>query len=178
MNLIDIVFLIIIGFFGIYGFWSGFVRAFGSLIGTFIGVYLASRYYDDLANWLITVTGWAENTSKFIMFIVAFFVITSAVGVLFWFIEKIFKIVSIIPFVKTFNRLFGLGLGLIEGILSLGLFVYFVERIPLSEKIMTSLAHSTFAPILSDIASIFIPLLPKALQLLQSTVDYAENILK
>ncbi|EKE07712.1 MAG: hypothetical protein ACD_18C00002G0007, partial [uncultured bacterium] len=85
---------------------------------------------------------------------------------------------SIIPFVKTFNRLFGLGLGIIEGILSLGLFVYFIERIPLSEKIMTSLANSIIAPILSDIASIFLPLLPKALQLLHSTVDYAENLIR
>ncbi|HAO52320.1 TPA: hypothetical protein DCQ85_02515 [Candidatus Magasanikbacteria bacterium] len=178
MNVTDIIFLIIIGSFGIYGFWSGFVRAFGSLIGTFLGVYLAGRYYQDLANWLISVTGWGANTSKVLMFVLAFFIITSLVGVLFWFIDRIFKIVSIIPFVKTFNRLFGLGLGIIEGILSLGLFVYFIERIPLSEKIMTSLANSIIAPILSDIASIFLPLLPKALQLLHSTVDYAENLIR
>jgi len=178
MNFTDIIFLIIIGGFGIYGFWSGFVRAFGSLIGTFLGVYLAGRYYLDLANWLTSFTGWQLNTSKVLMFIIAFFVISSALGVLFWFVDRIFKIVSIIPFVKTFNRLFGLGLGLIEGILSVGLFVYFVERIPLSEKIMTGLVHSMLAPILSDIASIFIPLLPQALQLLHSTVDYAENLVR
>ncbi|MFA7314524.1 MAG: CvpA family protein [Candidatus Magasanikbacteria bacterium] len=178
MNLTDIIFLIIIGSFGIYGFWTGFVRAFGSLVGSFLGVYLAGRYYQDLANWLTSFTGWQLNTSKVLMFIIAFFIITSAIGVLFWFIDKIFKIVSIIPFVKTFNRLFGLGLGFLEGVLSVGLFVYFVERIPLSEKIMTGLAHSIIAPALSNIASIFLPLLPQALQLLHSTVDYVENVIK
>ncbi|OIO19574.1 MAG: hypothetical protein COY69_01765 [Candidatus Magasanikbacteria bacterium CG_4_10_14_0_8_um_filter_32_14] len=178
MHITDIILLIIIGGFGIYGFWTGFVRAFGSLVGTFLGVYLAGRYYQDLANWLSSFTGWHANTSKVLMFIIAFFIITSAIGVLFWFVDKIFKIVSIIPFVKTFNHLFGLGFGLIEGILSVGLFVYFVERIPLSEKVMTGLAHSTLAPILSSIASIFLPLLPQALQLLHSTVDYVENVIK
>lgn len=178
MNLTDIIFIIIIGGFGIYGFWSGFVRTFGSLVGTFLGVYLSGRYYESLANWLTSFTGWQLNTSKVLMFIVAFFIISSAIGVLFWFVDRIFKIISIIPFVKTFNRLFGLGLGLVEGILSVGLFVYFIERIPLSEKIMTGIAHSTLAPILSDISSIFLPLLPQALQLLHSTVDYAENLIK
>ena len=178
MYVTDIIFLIIIGVFGIYGFWTGFIRVFGSLVGTFLGVYLAGRYYQNLANWLSSFTGWYANTSKVLMFIIAFFIITSAIGVLFWFVNKIFKIVSIIPFVKTFNRLFGLGFGLIEGILSVGLFVYFVERIPLSEKMMTGLAHSILAPILSSVASIFLPLLPQALQLLHSTVDYVENVVR
>lgn len=178
MNITDIIFLIIIGGFGIYGFWSGFVRAFGSILGTFLAVYLSGRYYEDLANWLTSLTHLQLNTSKVLMFIIAYFLITSVIGIAFWLINKIFKIVSIIPFVKTFNRLFGLVFGLIEGVLSVGLFVYFVERIPLSEKIMTGLSQSVFAPILSGIASIFIPLLPQALQLLHSTVNYVENAIK
>ena len=43
---------------------------------------------------------------------------------------------------------------------------------------MTGLAHSILAPILSSVASIFLPLLPQALQLLHSTVDYVENVVR
>lgn len=175
MFLIDIILLSIIGGFALFGLWFGFIQTVGSLVGTVFGAYLASRYYEPMADWIIHVTGWGENTSRVLMFIIAFLVINRLVGFVFWILDKFLSILTHLPFIASINRLLGFVLGAIEGAITLGLVIFFIERFPLSEKIMGALAGSTVAPILSGIASILWPLLPDALKLLQSTVDYVQG---
>ena len=88
MNWIDLSFLVIIGGFSLFGFWFGFIHTAGSLMGTLAGAYLASRYYEPMAQWLINITGWQGNTARVVMFILAFFVISRAVGFLFFIVDK------------------------------------------------------------------------------------------
>ena len=178
MNSADIILLSIIVAFGLVGFFFGFIHTLGSLLGTVLGVYLASRYYSVMAGWLMSVTGWQGNTTKVVMFIIAFFLITRLVGIVFFFIEKIFNVLKFLPFVKTFNRFIGLILGLSEGIVTIGFAIFFIERFPLSAGIMSHLANSVIAPYSSGIVSILWPLLPEAFRLLQSSVDYVEKIVK
>ena len=175
MSLFDIVLLIIIGGFTMFGFWFGFFHTLGSLFGTVFGAFFASRFYEPMSHWLVGITGWNENTSRVVMFIIAFFVINRLIGFAFWIVDKFFSIITHLPFIKWINRLLGFILGLLEGMITIGLVVFFVERVPLSEGIMESLSHSVVAPIASDIASILWPLLPSALQMLQSTIDYVGN---
>lgn len=178
MNNADIILLAIIGAFGLAGFFFGFIHTLGSLLGTVVGVYLASRYYGVMADWLMSVTDWQGNISKVIMFVVAFFLITRLVGIVFFFVEKFFNILKFLPLVKTFDRFIGFILGLAEGIITIGFVIFFIERFPLSQHFMSLLAYSTIAPYTSKIASMVRPLLPEAFRLLQSTVDYVENAIK
>lgn len=174
MSLFDIAMLVIVGVFGLFGFWFGLVHTLGSLLGTLVGTYLASRYYEPLAGWLVQVTGWSINGSKVISFIIAFIIINRLVGFVFWLIEKIFKLVTHLPFIRSIDRLLGGALGIAEGLISLGLIFYFIERFPLSEHIMKMVADSKVVPFTVGIASVLIPLLPAALKLLRSTVDSIE----
>ncbi len=176
MELLDIILLIIIGGFAMFGFWFGFIHTLGSLVGTVLGAYLGARYYEPMADWLVSVTGWGENISSVLMFIIAFFVINRLVGFAFWIVNRVFKVITRLPFIKGIDRFAGMMLGFVEGFITIGLIVFFIERVPLSEKIMTSLANSFVAPVASKMASILWPLLPDALQMLQSTVDYVENV--
>lgn len=178
MNNVDIILLAIIITFGLVGFFFGFIHTLGSMLGTVLGVYFASRYYGVMADWIMGVTGWQGNTSKVVMFVIAFFLITRLVGVFFFFIEKIFNVLKFLPFVKTFNRLIGLLFGLAEGIITIGFIIFFIERFPLSAKIMSFLADSIIAPYVSGIASVLWPFLPEGFRLLQSSVDYVEKIIK
>jgi uncharacterized membrane protein required for colicin V production len=178
MNGADIILLSIIVAFGLAGFFFGFIHTLGSLLGTVFGVYLASRYYGVMAGWLMNITGWQGNITKVVMFVVAFFLITRLVGIAFFFIEKFFNILKFLPFVKTFDRFIGLGLGIAEGIITIGFTIFFIERFPLSTGVMTHLATSVIAPYASGIASGLWPLLPEAFRLLQSSVDYVEKIVK
>ena len=159
-----------------FGLWFGFFHTLGSLLGTIVGAYLASRYYEYMADWLVSITGWGENTTRVIMFIIAFFIINRLVGLVFWFIDKALKIVTRLPFIKSLNRFFGMLLGLAEGVITIGLIILFIERYPLSERIMEMLATSVVAPYTSLVAGILWPLLPDAFQMLQSTVDYVEGV--
>ncbi len=175
MSLFDITLLVTIGGFALFGLWFGFVHTLGSLLGTILGAYLASRYYEPLAGWLTQVTGWSDNGARVLMFIVAFIVINRLVGFVFWIIDKIFKVVTHLPFIHSIDRLFGGVLGLFEGVVTIGLIFYFVERFPLSEKIMTMVAQSVVVPKTVAVAGVLIPLLPEALKLLRSTVDFMEK---
>ncbi len=166
--------LIIISGFALFGLWFGLVHTLGSLIGTVFGVYLASRYYEPVANWIISFSGWGQNYVKVIIFIVSFLLITRLVGFIFWIMEKFLTIFTRMPFVHGLDRLLGAIFGVLEGAVVVGVSLYFISRFPISLSFMDGLAHSQLAPPLVKIASILVPLLPEALRLLRSTV---ENIL-
>ena len=171
MSLFDIVLLIIIGGFALFGLWFGLVRTLGSLIGTVVGVYIAGRYYEPLANWIIHLTGWSENHVKVIIFIAAFLIITRLVGFVFWIISKFLSIFTQLPFIGGLDRMLGFIFGAVEGMLVLGVSFYFIARFPVNLPFMEGLAHSEVAPSLVRLASVVIPLFPQAIRILHSTVD-------
>ncbi|KKS70702.1 MAG: hypothetical protein UV42_C0046G0001, partial [Candidatus Magasanikbacteria bacterium GW2011_GWE2_42_7] len=63
MGLFDIVLLIIIAGFAMFGIWFGFIHTLGSLLGTAVGAFVATRYYLWLATWIVNITGWSEHTA-------------------------------------------------------------------------------------------------------------------
>lgn len=175
MQLVDFILLLIIASFGLFGLWFGLIHTLGSLIGTIFGAFLASRFYEPFADLLIRWTGWEPNMSRLIVFIIAFVIINRLVGFGFWILDKVLSIVTRLPFINSINRFLGFVFGVLEGIVTLGLVIFFIERFPLSEIFMQQLAASAVAPELSRLAAILWPLLPDALRLLHSTVDYVTN---
>lgn len=171
MSLFDIVLLIIISSFTLFGLWFGLVHTLGSLLGTAFGVYLASRYYESVANWIIGFTHWDTNYIKVIIFIVTFLLITRLVGFLFLIMEKVLTIFTRLPFIHGLDRLLGAIFGTLEGAVVVGVSLYFIARFPISLSFMSGLEHSQLAPPLVKIASLLVPLFPEALRMLRSTVD-------
>ncbi len=176
MGLFDIILLIIIGGFAMFGFWFGLIHTLGSLLGTVFGAYLAARFYEPMAGWLINITGWDGNVTRVAMFIVAFLIINRLVGFVFWIVDKTSSIITKLPFINSLNRFLGLILGVFEGAVTLGLIFYFIERIPLGEVFMGWMVDSVVVPYLVAVAAVLLPLLPEALKILKSTVDYVQNI--
>jgi membrane protein required for colicin V production len=173
MSTFDIVIIGIIAVFGLIGLWFGIVHTLGSLIGTVAGVYLASRYYAILADWLIKITGWGGNFPKVVAFIVAFIIIDRLVGLVFWLLDKFLSIFTRLPFIRGINRLLGLAFGLAEGVIVVGMTFYFMNYFPLSGQFMNMAVNSKIVPYTLKVASILWPLLPKALTILQNTVGQA-----
>ncbi len=171
MSIFDIGLLIIIGGFALFGLWFGLVRTLGSLIGSLVGIYLASHYYEQLATWLINFTGWNQNYVKVIIFVLAFVIITRLVGLVFWLIEKALSIFTRLPFLHGLDKILGLVLGLLEGIIVVGVSLYFISRFPINPLFMHYLSESRVAPPLVRVASLLVPLFPEALRMLRSTVD-------
>ena len=176
MSLFDVILIIIIGGFAMFGFWFGMFHTLGSLLGIFFGVYVACRFYEPMAAWLANITGWESNHAKVLMFIIAFVIINRLVGFGFWIVDKMTSFVTSMPFLNSLNRYLGVIIGLFEGVITLGLIFYFIERVPLSDRFMDWMSGSSIVPFLVDSAAILIPILPEALKMLRSTVDYVEDV--
>jgi membrane protein required for colicin V production len=163
MTIFDLILLLILGGFVMYGLWFGFIHALGSLFGVAVGAFLAARWYEPVSNWLGFLFGGHQNFAKVICFLIIFTVINRLVGFVFWFIGKIFSIISIIPFLKTIDRLGGAILGFIEGVLVLGLTLFVAARYPLGDWFSENLTKSTVAHYFVSVAKILEPLLPEIL---------------
>ena len=176
MGFFDILLLVAIAAFALFGLWVGFIQALGSLFGTVLGVYLASRYYEVMAEWLMNYVGWSGNTARIVMFIVAFIIINRLVGIIFWFIGKVLNVVAKLPFIAAFNRLAGVVFGAVEGIITVGFLVYLIVKYPFSDTIITKVAESIVAPYALGAIDMLLPFAPDAMRALETTIDFVERI--
>lgn len=166
----DFALILIVGGFGLFGLWFGLVHTLGSLAGTILGVYLASRYYEPVASWLIKTTGWGENFSRVVIFIIVFFLINRLVGLAFWILDKFLSFFTHLPFIHSIDRLLGLVFGLLEGALMLGITFYFIGKFPLGITFTNWVTMSKVVPYLVKLASILWPLLPDALKSVEGVI--------
>ncbi len=175
---LDLYFLIFLAFFAFKGFWQGLVSTIVSLFSTIISLYLAGHYCLPFSAWLSSNFAWAEKLPTTILFIVSFLILNRLLIILFYILEKFLHLVFSLPLLKTTDKVLGLILGLSEGLIILGLFVYFVERFPISKDFIESLNNSQLEPILAFIGSILAPLLPKGIRLLEKVnlLDYSKQI--
>jgi uncharacterized membrane protein required for colicin V production len=169
MIIFDLVLLIILGGFVLYGLWFGLIHSIGVLIGTVAGAYLAARWYEPVAS-LLGYFGGHQNIARVVCFLIIFALVDRLVGLLFWLVDKVFSVLKIIPFLGLANRLLGATLGFAEGVLVLGLTLYVAARYPLGDWFTTSLADSKIAHYLIDVGSILTPLLPEVLKQIKSII--------
>lgn len=167
ISLFDLILILIIFGFVWFGFWYGLIYSLGSIVGVIVGALGAGKYYLVAAGLVSDHPG---NFLKVVAFILLFGLINKLIGVLFWLIDKIFNILSIIPFLKTINRLAGATLGLLEGILALGLVLYIYTKYPFSEWINSGLALSQVSPKLLSVTAILKPFLPEALKMIKGVI--------
>ncbi|MFH2062625.1 MAG: CvpA family protein [bacterium] len=170
MNVVDLVLLIVLGGFMLYGLWFGIIHMVGSLAGFVVGAFVAGRLYGQVGEVILPLTGGNRNLADVIAFFALFILLTRLVGLVFNLLEKVFNVVAVLPFLKTFNRLLGAIFGLLEGALVLGLAVYFAARFPITPAFVTALADSTLAGGLNLVGLALSPLLPQAVQALDSVL--------
>ena len=123
-TLVDLILIVAVLFFVIIGFLMGFISAIGALVGVVAGAWLAGMYFIPFAIWLNPYLLGNEGAAKIIAFVIIFGLVNRIVSLLFWLINKMFNLISIIPFLKSINRIGGATLGLIEGALITGLVVF------------------------------------------------------
>ncbi len=165
MTLFDLILVLILFGFALYGLWFGLIHALGSFIGVFVASYFTSHFYMGVADFLTVDSA----IGRIFVFFIMFMIIMRLVGLLFYFVEKIFNVVSIIPFLKTINRLAGAILGAAVGVLVIGLLLYVAGKYDLG-VVTEAMANSNFAPYFLAATYILLPLLPEALKKLQSFI--------
>ncbi|MAF13414.1 MAG: hypothetical protein CMI53_00770 [Parcubacteria group bacterium] len=169
-SILDLILLLIIFIFISFGFALGLVQSIGALVGVVIGSWIAGLYYEPVGAWLEPILLGHGNTARVVAFIIIFVVINRATGLVFWFINKMFNIISIIPFTKSLNRILGALFGFLEGVLALGIILYFTSRFEISEWVTEILSGSNVALWLIEMGGFLSPLLPELLNQLKSVI--------
>ena len=144
MLIVDIVLLLLLlGFVGA-GLKDGFVHTLGRLIGAVVGFVAARAWSLKLATIFafFMPSAWA----KLLAFILIFIFITRVVGLAFKLVDGVFEILSILPFLKSVNRLLGAILGFLEGFIILGGAIYVILGFKLEPHLVTWLSTSKIAP--------------------------------
>jgi len=171
MSYFDIALIIIVAAFALNGFSKGLIRLLGNIVGLIFGIFIASRFYLQFYIWAETWFAGRENLGKVLSFIIVFIAVTLAVDFVFIIIEKIFKLISIIPFTKLLNRLLGAALGFIEGSLFIGIILFVISRYAwIGTLFGDKLVSSQVAPFFLKMVNLVMPILPEALKALQSLV--------
>jgi len=171
MSIFDVVLLIILAGFVFFGLFFGLVRTLGALIGVVAGAFVAGHFYLQVFSWAEPMAFGLNNLGKVVVFIILFSIANRLTGFIFSLIDRAFDIISIIPFLKTINRLAGAVLGLLLGGLVLGLVLYVAARYAIIGNFFGDwLINSQIAPPLIKFASVLTPLLPEILKKLQSLI--------
>ena len=160
MSAVDVIILIVIALFVVKGIKLGLIEAVGGIIGLFVGAYMAGLYYDEAADMLINLLFGSQILANVLGFLLVFIIVNRAIALLFWIIDKVFHVIAIIPFLKTFNRLLGGLLGLVEGLIFVGIIVFFLSLIPFTGGLQEAVAKSRFAPVMETVGRIADPFIP------------------
>ncbi len=146
------------------GFWTGLIQSIGGVIGLFVGEILASRYYEHYASWVAPVFNGNQILAKVFAFILIFLIVSRLVGMLFWFVNKVFHFIAIVPGLKLVNKLGGAIFGFIEGSLFIGIVLQFLVRLPISVAFAGTINNSKIALYFLSITTWLVPLFPKIIK--------------
>jgi membrane protein required for colicin V production len=171
VSLIDIILIIFLAGFIFYGFFFGLIRTVGSLAGVIVGLWGASHYYLPFYEWSENIFLGHPIIGKIISFLILFGAIKTAVSFLFSILDKTFNLLSIIPFLKLFNRIGGAILGFLEGSLLLGVILLVATRYNIFSGLINNLlVGSKIAPIVNKVAGLVVPLIPELLDKVRGMV--------
>lgn len=121
MTILDII-LIIPLIFALYkGFQKGFFFQLGGIVGIAIGVWLAFRMSDQVGTWL----GLDPQISYYVAFILIVLLVLILMGIISFFLSKIFNFVGL----GFLNKLGGVIVSLLKTTLILGILLMAFNRL-------------------------------------------------
>lgn len=152
MTFIDILLLVIIGAFVLFGLFFGLLHTLGSLIGTFIGLFVATHFIDPAFETFGFLLGGGEM-AKVISFIILFIVTSRLFSLLMKIVGAVLYWFSIIPFATTINRLLGALFGFVEGVIVVGVTIFYAMQILPDDTLLQALQGSLLAKYLVAVMS-------------------------
>jgi membrane protein required for colicin V production len=108
VNWLDIVIIVVVALLGIVGLRQGMIRTVFGIAGLIGGIFLAGRYYDELAALLFPSSAIWANIAAYAIIAVATLVVAGVIG---WLIAKLVNFVAL----GWLDRLVGCILGIVIG---------------------------------------------------------------
>lgn len=163
MNTLDVILIIIIFSFIIFGIRMGIVHMFGAVVGTIAGVIVGGLFYNLLASYIGFIFLGNVNLARVVCFAIIFLLTDRLIGFIFSLIAKSSNLIARLPFLNAINRLGGAIFGLVEANLWLGIILFVLTKYSISSGFDQLLATSSFVGPLISFVSFLIPLLPREL---------------
>ena len=141
MNWLDIVIIVVVVGLGIVGFRQGMIRTVFGIAGLIGGIFLARRYYDDLATRLFSSSAYWGNIAAYAIIAIATLVVAGVIG---WLLAKLVNFAAL----GWLDRFMGFILGVvIAGLLCaavLAIAVHFVDYYPSIQETINQSRIATF----------------------------------
>jgi len=108
MNWLDIVILVVVVALGIVGLRQGLIRTVFGIAGLIGGIFLAGRYYDELAALLFPSSAIWANIAAYAIIAVATMVVAGVIG---WLLAKVVNFVALGWLDKLVGGILGVVIG-------------------------------------------------------------------
>jgi len=167
MDLFNLIILILLLGSFLFGVICGLWYIISGVVSLILGVILASHYYEFLALKLLSVVSGNLNLAKILAFALIFLGVCIIVSLIFRLLKKVLKL---IPFHGLINRLIGGILGLAMGGLIIGFFLDLSTKFSLGPEWIAKIVSSEIALFLINLSHILTPLIPQALQEIESAI--------
>lgn len=161
MNWLDVIIIVWIIWSLFSGLKMGFIYKSASILGYVVGLWVASRYTPQLAeHWNLSAL---QLPTLFFLIMAA---ISKAFGLLAWIVDKIFKIVPLFPFLKTFNRVLGGLLGMVLAVFMASSLIYFANTYAPTDMVKNTITDSAIATRLLKLSIFYKPLISEKMDAL------------
>jgi uncharacterized membrane protein required for colicin V production len=143
--LVDILLGLFLIWFTFLGYQRGLVQTIGQLLGAVGGFWIAKTWALPISHAVQTFVPLSAGTIQIIVFILIFLVADRIVGFVFWIVDKLFRIVTLLPFLSSIYAILGALIGLFEGIFLVGSLSYIIVTLHLNPAWMVWISASRIA---------------------------------
>ncbi|MBI4406930.1 MAG: CvpA family protein [Candidatus Kerfeldbacteria bacterium] len=141
MNILDWVIVVWLVIAFLLGARLGLIYRIGHIIGLVVGIWLAFTYGMTVASWL--GDSWGIRIAV-VLFLIAG--VAELGGLVATLLDKAFKIVSWLPFLKLANGIIGGIVSLLTHLVLLGIVLSFALTLPVDEQWLLAIEQSTLGP--------------------------------
>ena len=142
MPIVDIVLLCIVAAFAFFGLFFGLIHTIGSFVGSFVGLAIALWGLEPIYDRVGFIFGDSDGIGRVVVFILTFIIVSRLIGIIFWALDRFWDFFSFIPFTSFLNRILGGVFGFLEGVMIVGVVVYFADIYLPEGTIKTAIAAS------------------------------------
>lgn len=139
LNWVDPIIAVVFLGFAIRGLMRGFLRELLSLVGLFLGLWLALLKFIPLGEWLQNRFPLTEPLPFHLAFLVIFLSVSGVAGIVGYVLHRAAKGLLM----GWVDAIVGLGFGSIKGVVILTVLLFLLAHLPLAESIRAQLQTST-----------------------------------
>ncbi len=143
--LVDGLLAIFLIWFTFLGYKRGLVQTIGQLLGSVGGFWIAKTWAMPIASTVQLVVPLNRGLIQIIVFILIFILADRLVSFVFWIADKLFTIVTILPFLSTIHAVLGAVFGCFEGVFLIGSLSYVIITLHLNPTWMSWISSSHIA---------------------------------